>query len=125
MEIKWTDRKYHVQDNANVSHQDVKMYFNTNQLPALPFCGSHYKPHGARGMSKHYPLSFDPKIGNDVCAIFRIPCVCVACTSMLDKPCIHGITSGEKERYKYVTNCTYWPVLGSFNDWNIILLSQK
>ena len=23
---KWTDREYHVQDNADVSHKDVKMY---------------------------------------------------------------------------------------------------
>ena len=33
MERKWTDRQYHVQDNSDVAHQDVKMYCNTNQLP--------------------------------------------------------------------------------------------
>ena len=33
MEIKWTDRWYHVQDNADVEHQDVKMYCNTSQFP--------------------------------------------------------------------------------------------
>ena len=33
MEIKWTDRNYHVQDNADVAHQDVKMYYNTNIFP--------------------------------------------------------------------------------------------
>ena len=26
MERKWTDRQYHVQDNADVAHQDMKMY---------------------------------------------------------------------------------------------------
>ena len=30
MEIKWTDRQYHVQYNADVSHQDVIMYCNKN-----------------------------------------------------------------------------------------------
>ena len=33
MEIKWTDRQYHVQDNSAVSHKDVRMYCNTNQFP--------------------------------------------------------------------------------------------
>ena len=36
MERKWTDRQYNVQDNADVSHEYVKMYCNTNQFPALP-----------------------------------------------------------------------------------------
>ena len=69
MERKWTDRQYHVQDNYDVSHKYVRMYCNTNQLTALPFCGANSKPHGARGISKHYHLRFDPKLGNGVCAI--------------------------------------------------------
>ena len=60
--------------------KDVKMYCNTNKLPALPFCGPHSKPHGERGMGNHYHLRFDPKLGMGVCAIRRIPCSCVACT---------------------------------------------
>ena len=60
-----------------------------------------------------------------VCAIIRIPCACVACTSMLDKSWISGIPSDEQERYKPVTKCTYLPVLGSLNNCNIIQLSQK
>ena len=67
------------------------MYCTKNQLPELSFCGSHSKPHGARGLSKHYNLRFDPKISNGICAIFRITCDYVACTSMLDKPWISGI----------------------------------
>ena len=60
-----------------------------------------------------------------VCKIIRIPCACVACTSMLYKPWIYGISSDNQERYKTVTKCTYWPVLGSFTNCNIIELSQK
>ena len=86
MERKWTDRQYHVQDNDDVAHQDVRIYCNI-------FCGPHSNPHGARGLSKHYHLRFDPKLGNGICAICRIPCACVACTSMLDKPWISGMPS--------------------------------
>ena len=70
-------------------------------------------------------LSFDPKLGMGVCVIRCIPCACVACTSMLDKPWISGIPSDKQDRYKPVTKCTYWPVLGAFNNWNIIQLSSK
>ena len=34
---KWTDREYHVQDNADAAHKYVKMYFDTNQFPTLIF----------------------------------------------------------------------------------------
>ena len=64
------------------------MYCNTKQFPGLSFCGPHYKPHGARGLSKHYHLRFDPKLGMAIC---EIKCDCVECKSMLDKPWISGI----------------------------------
>ena len=125
MEIEWTERKYCVQDNANVAHIDVKMYCNTNQFPALSFCGPYSKPHRTRGSIKHYHLRFDPKLGNGVNEIRPIPCTCVACTSMLDRPWIYVIPQNKQERYNPVTKCTYWIVLGSFNNWNIILLLHK
>ena len=96
MERKWTDIQYHVQDNADVSHKNVRVYCNTNKSPALKFCGPHSKPHGVRGLSKHYHLHFDPKLSNGVCAIQRIPCACVACTSILHKPWIYGIPSDKQ-----------------------------
>ena len=88
---KCTDREYHVQDNSDIAHKDVEIYCNTNYLPELPFCGTNPKPHGSRGLSKHYHLHFDPKLGHGICEIFRIPCACVACTSMLEQPWISGI----------------------------------
>ena len=30
---KWTYREYHVQDNADVAHKHVKMYWDTKQFP--------------------------------------------------------------------------------------------
>ena len=32
-EIKWTERRYHVQDNALVELKYIKIYCNTNQFP--------------------------------------------------------------------------------------------
>ena len=123
--IKCTDREYHVQDNADVSHKYVKMYCDTNQLPELPFCGSHLKPRGARVLSKHYCLIFDTKLGHGICEIRRILYACVGCTSMLDKPWIYGIPSTKQARYQPITNCTYWPVMVSYNNWNDIELTPK
>ena len=54
MEIRWTERKYHVQYNAAVELKDVKMYCNINKFLGLPFCGPYSKRHGARGVIKHY-----------------------------------------------------------------------
>ena len=102
---KWIDRKYHFQDNSNFSHKDVKMYCDTNEFPALPFCGPHTKPHESRGLSKHYRLSFDPKLVHGIFVILHIPCVFVACTSMLDKPWIYAILSKKQSRYQPVANC--------------------
>ena len=56
MNRKWTERNYHVQDNADVELKDLKMYCNKNQFPTSTFCGPHSKPHGARGLGKHYNL---------------------------------------------------------------------
>ena len=122
---KWTDREYHVQDNYDVSYKEVKMYCIKNQLPSLPFCGPHPKPRGAMGLSKHYHLRFGPKIGHGICEICRIPCACVSCTQMLDQTWIYGITSKKPDCYQPITDCNYWPILGSYNNWNTIHLSPK
>ena len=61
MGIKQIDRQYHVKDNIDVAFQDVRMYYHTNLFPVLTFCGPYSKPHGARGLSNHYHLSFDKK----------------------------------------------------------------
>ena len=101
------------------------MYFDTNQFPELTFCGPHPNPHVSTELSNNYHLLFDPKLGHGICTILRIPYACVACTLMLDKPWIYGITSKKKARYQPVTNCAYFPVLDSYNNWNIIELTPK
>ena len=49
----------------------------------------------------------------------------ITCSSMMDKPWISGIPSKKQARYQPVTIYTYWPVLGSYNNWNIIGLTPK
>ena len=110
---KWTDREYHVQNNADVSQKDVKMYCDPNQFPSLPFCGSHPNPHGARVLVKHYHIHFDRNLGHGICVILRITCARVACTSMLEQPWISSVQSIKQARYQPVINCSYWPVLGT------------
>ena len=78
-----------------------------------------------KGLSTNYHLRFDIKLGMGICVIFLIPCASVTCTYMIDKPWISGILTYEQERYKTVAKCTYFPVLGSFTNWNIIQFSQK
>ena len=78
--IKCTDIEYHVQDNADIAHKDVKNYCDTNQFPSLPFCVSHPNPCVARGLGKHYHIRFDPNLGHGIFAVFRIPCAYVSCT---------------------------------------------
>ena len=107
---KCTDRDYHLQDNADVSQKDVKMYCDTNQFPVLPFCGPHPKPHGARGLSKYYNLRFDIRLGHGICAIFHIPCECVVCTSILDQPWVMVYF----QINKYATNLSQILLTGQF-----------
>ena len=76
-------------------------------------------------MSKHYHLRFDPKLGHRICEIRHIPCAFVGCTSMLDKPWIYDILSKKQARYQPVANYTYWTVMGSYKNWNIIELTPK
>ena len=93
---KYPVREYHVKSNADVSHKEVKIYCDTNQLPELSFFGPHPNPHCARGLSKHYNLRFDKRLGHGTRAINRIPCTCVACIPMIDQPWINGIPSKKK-----------------------------
>ena len=82
------------------------MYCDTNQFPPLPFCYPHPKTYVTRGFIKHYNLRFDPKLGNGICAILRVPFSCISCTSMLDQPCIYGLPSKKQARYQPVIYCT-------------------
>ena len=67
-------------------------------------------------MIKHYHLRFYPKLGHFICAILRILCACVS--NLI-------FQSNKQALFQHVTNCTYWPVLVSYNNCNIIYLTPK
>ena len=122
---KRKERKYHVQDNADVAHRYVKIVCDANQFPSLQFCGPHTKAHGVIRLSKHHHIRFGPKLGYALCIILQITCSCAECTSMLDKPWVPGFSPQQQPRYQPVHDFTCWPLLGCFNKWNIITLSHK
>ena len=83
------------------------MSFEITQLPALTFCGLHMKPHGLIRLSEHYNLCIDPELDHGKCEIQQIPCVCVACTNMLDKPLAPSVDHIQQLRYQPDVECTY------------------
>ena len=44
---------------------------------------------------------------------------------MLDTPRAYDIEPTKQPLYQPVVECTYWPVLGSFNNWNIVKITNK
>ena len=70
-------------------------------------------------------MLFDPKIGHGICAILCMPCACSECTSMIEKPWICVLTEQQQPGYQPVIYCTYFPVLVSFNNCNIIIFLYK
>ena len=44
---------------------------------------------------------------------------------MLDKPRDYGVDTTKQPLYQPVFECKYWPVLGSFDNWNIVQFTNK
>ena len=57
-----TNREYNMQHNKDVKHQDVKMYCTTQHFLEINCLQPNKKPHGVRGMVKHYHMRLDPKL---------------------------------------------------------------
>ena len=51
--------------------------------------------------------------------------MCISYKCLLDKPQVTGSDPTSKSRYQISEDCTYWPVLGSFNKWNTIQFTNK
>ena len=75
--------EYHVHNNSDVAHKDVKKFCNTNQFPSLPFGGPHTKPHGVKGFINHHHMKFYPEMVHDIIVIRRIPWTYYEYTYML------------------------------------------
>ena len=83
------------------------MYCTKNRFLILVFCGTHNKPHGERGLDKHYHTSFDTKLGHGTCEIYCTPCEFVKCTYTLENPCNPGLTTHQQPHYQPVKYFTY------------------
>ena len=83
------------------------------------------KIHGLRELSKHYHLWLDTKLGHGKCETRIVSCLCVACTNMSVNPWDSGVYHTKQLRYQPVVDFIYWPMLGSFNNWNIIHFTNK
>ena len=70
-------------------------------------------------------MCFGPKLGHRTCAICCTPYDFPPLAFMIDKPWVTGITEHQQPLYQPIKDCTYWPVLGSFNNWNILQLSHN
>ena len=65
--------------------------------------GVYQKTHGFRGFGNYYHMRFDPKLGHGICSICCITCACSKCTSIIDKPWVHGLTPQQQTLYQPVT----------------------
>ena len=94
---KWVQQEYHIQDKLDVQHTGVNMGLKQDMFPELPFANVRPKPHGVRGLTKHYHVRLDPKLGQGKCAIRRIPCCCKPCTDQLDKAWQPGVPDKQQQ----------------------------
>ena len=122
---KWKNMEYHVKHNKDVDNHEGKVYLSTNQIPELQFLVPHNKPHGVGGLGKNYPTSFYRKLGHEIYAIHFILYDCNSFNSILYQPWVTSVTYKQQPHNQPVKNCTYWPVLGYFNNWNNLQLSHK
>ena len=64
IEWKWTDHEYHLQNKVDVNNADVKISCDITKFPELIFFGTKSKPHGVRGLRKHYHHLLETKMGH-------------------------------------------------------------
>ena len=106
-------------------HTNMQHVMSNNLVSCITIFLLHVKPHGVRGLSKKYHLDLDPKLDNGKFAIQRIPCEFVASTNMSGMACVPSVDCTKQPRYQPVVDCKYWPVLGYFNNYNIIHFTNK
>ena len=94
-------------------------------FPVSSFCGSHVKPCYLWGLSKHYHLYLDTKLGHEKCSIQNIPCACVKCTNILENTWAPGVYHVQQPRYQPIFEFTYLPALVRLKNCNIIQFKNK
>ena len=123
MEVDWS--WVSCKNKEYVNHTDVKMYFVTKQFTTLKCCVPLAKPHGLWGLIKNNHLWLDPKLGHGICEIHQKPSACVSCTTMSDNKWSPGVSRTENPYCQHVLYYKNWPMLGTYNNWNIINLTNE
>ena len=114
-----------MQQNEDVKHQDAEMYCATNQFTELSCCGPHNKPHVVHTLGKHYHMRFDTRLEHEIREINHIPCVFNQCKYMIELTWTPSVKEHQQPHSQHAKYFTYWPVLGYFNNWDIIQLSHR
>ena len=70
-------------------------------------------------------MGSDTKPVHGTCEICPIPCECTQCNTTIDKPWTPVVPPNQQPRSQPIKYFTYWPVLGYFNNYNIIQFSHK
>ena len=78
---KWTEREYHVQNDAYILHKYVICFVIQKNLQHCHFVVHTQNHMVPEGLVVHL-----------ICTILRIPCACYEFASMLYKTWIHGLT---------------------------------
>ena len=73
------------------------------------------------GLIFHYNIIADPLLGIGYISVRCIICSCSEFLRKLSSPCNRSQDNYNQEQYKGENqNCFYWPILGSYNNWQII-----
>ena len=74
-----------------------------------------------QGLNFHYNIREDPMWCVGCVSVIWIPCSCSECLSKLDHPRNIIQYTCKQDRYKGGNQqCIFWPILGSYKNWQII-----
>ena len=107
-------RHYHLVCEKDIKVSNLKYKITSTFQKTSP------TKYGIRAM---YNIRADYELGENTIALRRVPCYCTHCTDTMLAKWDHNISDPKKQdRYKPTKNCVLWPVLGEFNDWQIMSL---
>eukprot|EP00957_Ditylum_brightwellii_P152844 11633712-Ditylum_brightwellii.AAC.1 len=69
----------------------------------------------------HYHCRTGPDLGEGKYSRWCIPCACHASTNKFDSQWDMKLEPEDQPRYAPVEDCIYYPVLGEYNNWIIMI----
>ena len=71
------------------------------KFPSHPVATETFKARERNNILLKYHYRVDPKLGEDVYVIYRIPCACPVCVAQLDKYLLSNISPSSQPRYAH------------------------